>query len=37
MYDRLGALLRLGDFTSFAKSGLADSAPVNDYLTRAIS
>lgn len=37
MYDRLGALLHLGDFTSFAKSGLADSAPVNDHLTRATS
>jgi polysaccharide deacetylase family protein (PEP-CTERM system associated) len=37
MYDRLGALLHLGDFTSFAKSGLADAAPVTDYLTRATS
>jgi len=37
MYDRLGALLELGDFTSFAKSGLVDAAPANDYLSRAIS
>lgn len=34
-YDRLGALLRLGHFTSFAKSGLTESAPVNDALTRS--
>jgi polysaccharide deacetylase family protein (PEP-CTERM system associated) len=33
-YDRLGALLRLGTFTSFAKSGLAALAPVNNDLIR---
>jgi polysaccharide deacetylase family protein (PEP-CTERM system associated) len=36
-YARLDGLLRLGKFTSFAKSGLAENAPHNDAFTRAIS
>jgi polysaccharide deacetylase family protein (PEP-CTERM system associated) len=35
MYDRLGGLLQLGAFTSFAKSGLADRATANDSLSLA--
>jgi polysaccharide deacetylase family protein (PEP-CTERM system associated) len=34
MHDRLGALLRLGAFTSFAKSGLGEPAPLVDNLLR---
>lgn len=34
MYGRLEALLALGEFSSFAKSSLADTAPTIDYLTR---
>jgi polysaccharide deacetylase family protein (PEP-CTERM system associated) len=34
MHDRLGALLTLGEFTSFAKSGLDTAAPLIDTLTR---
>ena len=34
MHGRLEALLRLGEFSSFAKSGLAESAPINDTLMR---
>lgn len=35
MHARLDALLRLGTFTSFAKSGLAEGAPLLDNLMRA--
>lgn len=34
MHDRLDALLRLGRFTSFAKSGLGEGAPLIDTLMR---
>lgn len=34
MYDRLDALLRLGEFSSFAKSGLAETAPTIDLFKR---
>jgi polysaccharide deacetylase family protein (PEP-CTERM system associated) len=34
MYGRLGALLSLGRFTSFAKSGLGEAAPLIDNLMR---
>ena len=34
MYGRLEALLALGEFSSFSKSSLAETAPTIDYLTR---
>lgn len=37
MRERLRALLRLGEFTSFAKSGATVRPLINDYFTRAIS
>ena len=37
MHDRLGALLRLGTFTSFAKSGLGEPAPAGRQPVERVS